>query len=88
MAGKKIDDIMKKGIIEASKEGLTQKKIAEKFGISTTSVSRVIKSFNSGEHQLKEKKAGKKSERSKRIEAIENRILKLEKKIDSLIAKK
>ena len=87
MAGKKIDDKMKKGIIEASKEGLTQKKIAEKFGISTTSVSRVIKSFNSGKHQLKKKKTGKKSERLKRIEAIEKRILQLEKKIDLLISK-
>jgi hypothetical protein len=87
MAGKKIDDIMKKGIIEASKGGLTQKKIAEKFGISATSVGRIIRSHSSGKYIPREKKSGKKSERSKRIEAIEKRILQLEKKIDSFIAK-
>ena len=42
MTTKKIDDNMKKGIIEGGKEGLTQKEIAEKFGISTSSVSRII----------------------------------------------
>ncbi|MFC1838738.1 helix-turn-helix domain-containing protein [Thermodesulfobacteriota bacterium] len=87
MARKKIDDNIKKGIIGAHKEGLTQKKIAEKFGISTTSVSRIIKSHASGSHQPKGKKSKNKSERLRRIEAVEKRILQLEEKIDSFIAK-
>ena len=87
MARKKIDDSLKKEIVDAHKEGLTQKKIAEKFGISTTSVSRIIKSHASGGSQKKEKEAGKKSERLKKIEVIEKRILQLEKRIDSFIAK-
>lgn len=88
MSRKKIDDNIKKGIVEANKEGLTQKKIAEKFGVSTTSVSRIIKSYTSGKYRQKKKETGKKSERLKRIEAVEKRILQLEKKIDSLITKK
>ena len=87
MAGKKINDSVKKGVLESHKKGLAQKKIAEKFGISTTSVSRIIKSHSSGGHKKKGKKTGKKSERLKRIEAVEKRILRLEKKIESFIAK-
>ena len=67
MAGKKINDSVKKGIIDSHKKGLTQKKIADKFGISTTSVSRIIKAHASGDHQKKKKEAGKKSERFKII---------------------
>lgn len=84
MARKKIDDNLKKEIIGAHKEGLTQKKIAEKFGISTTSVSRIIKSHASGSHEPKRKKSKIKSGRLQRIEAVEKRILQLEKRIDSL----
>jgi len=86
MVRKKIDDLIKKGILDAHKEGLTQKKIAEKFGVSTTSVSRVIKSHAPTEPQQGKKEAGKKSERSKRIEAIEKRIQQLEKKLNLLLA--
>lgn len=83
MARKKIDDSLKKEIVDAHKEGLTQKKIAEKFGISTTSVSRIIKSHASGSRKQKRKKSKSKSERLQRIEAVEKRILQLEKRLDS-----
>ena len=87
MARKKIDDSLKKEIVNAHKEGLTQKKIAEKFGISSTSVSRIIKSRASGIKMQKGKKSKNKSERLQRIEAVEKRILQLEKRIESFIAK-
>ena len=87
MAQKKIDDKIKKRIIEAGREGLTQKEIAEKFNVSTSSVSRIMKSHAVAKNRQKKKEAGKKSERTKRIEAVEKRILELEKKIDLLVAK-
>ena len=88
MARKKIDDSLKKEIIGAHKEGLTQKKIAEKFGISTTSVSRIIKSHASVDDQKKKNETGEKSERLKRIEAVEKRILQLEKRIEAFASNK
>lgn len=88
MAGKKIDDITKAGIIDAHKEGLSRKEIAEKFSISPTSVSRIIKTYTAQNDQKSETVTGKKSGRQKRIEAVEKKILQLEKKIDELIAKR
>jgi predicted transcriptional regulator len=88
MAGKKIDDITKIGVIDAHKEGLSRKEIAEKFSISPTSVSRIIKSHTAQKDQKSETVNGKKSDRQKRIEAVEKKILQLEKKIDELIAKR
>ena len=87
MARKRIDDTIKKGVIEAQKKGLTRKKIAEKFGISPTSVSRITKSSIPSDNKPR-KKADKKSERMKRIEALERRLLELEKKIDRITLKK
>ena len=86
MAGKKIDDIIKTGVIDAHKEGLSRKEIAEKFSISHTSVSRIIKAHTPLANQQSETETGKQSERYKKIEAVEKKILQLEKKIDELIA--
>lgn len=88
MAGKKIDDITKTGVIDAHKEGLTRKEIANKFSISPTSVSRIIKEHTPRGYQQSESEIEKESERLKRIEAFEKKIIQLEKKIDELILKK
>jgi len=81
MARRKIDESVKQKIVEARASGLSLKKIADQFGISTTSVSRIIKDKGPP------KTAEKKTDRQKRIEALEIRIADLEKKILDLEAK-
>ena len=80
MGGKKIDETMKQGVISDHKNGVFRKKIAEKFGISLSSVSRIIK-----ENRLPPSKETieprEKTERQKKIEELERRIAQLEKKI-------
>jgi len=81
MVRKKIDESVKQKAIEARASGLSLKKIADQFGISTTSVGRIIKDKGPLET------AGKKTDRQRRIEAIEKKIAQLEKKILDLEAK-
>ncbi len=81
MVRKKIDESVKQKVIEARASGLSLKKIADQFGISTTSVGRIIK--DKGPLEI----AGKQTDRQRRIEAVEKRIAQLEKKILDLEAK-
>ncbi len=81
MVRKKIDESVKQKVIEARASGLSPKKIADQFGISTTSVGRIIKDKGPLET------AGKQTDRQRRIEAVEKRIAQLEKKILDLEAK-
>jgi len=81
MARKKIDESVKQKVVEARARGLSLKKIADQYGISTTSVSRIIKD----KRPLETPK--KKTDRQRRIEALEIRIAELEKKILDLEAK-
>ncbi|NQU14612.1 MAG: helix-turn-helix domain-containing protein [Desulfobacteraceae bacterium] len=81
MAKKKIDESVKQKVVEARASGLSLKKIADQYGISTTSVSRIIK--DKGPLETPKKK----TDRQRRIEALEIRIAELEKKILDLEAK-
>ncbi len=81
MAKKKINESVKQKVVEARASGLSLKKIADQYGISTTSVSRIIK--DKGPLETPEKK----TDRQRRIEALEIRIAELEKKILDLEAK-
>jgi predicted transcriptional regulator len=88
MARKKITETVKQKVVEARKRGLSRNKIAEEFGISLSSVSRIIKG-SGAEHGEKGKIEAKgKTERQKRIEELEIRIEELEKKILDLAARK
>jgi len=87
MPGKKIDDITKTEVINAHKEGLSRKEIAEKFSISPRSAGRIIKAHTPQNDQQSETEAENKPERLIRIEAVEKKILQLEKKIALLIGK-
>ncbi|MBN1850546.1 MAG: winged helix-turn-helix transcriptional regulator [Deltaproteobacteria bacterium] len=81
MAGKKIDDAMKEQILRDFGNGISPKKIAEKLGISVSSVNRIAKT-NPGQDILQaSSKSEEKTARQKKIEDIERRILLLEKKI-------
>ena len=88
MARKRIDETTKQGVMEAHSNGVPRKKIAEKFSISLSSVSKIIKNEGPQHSQEKGIKTKGKTERQKRIEDIEIRIEQLEKKILELEAKK
>jgi len=81
MTGKKIDKKTKQEVIEAYENGAPRKDIAEGFGISLSSVGRILKK-KVPKHSL-EKKTGTvtKTERQKRIEDLEIKIIELEIKI-------
>jgi predicted transcriptional regulator len=81
MGGKKIDETVKQGVISDHKNRVSRKKIAEKFGISLSSVSKIVKEKHP---QLSEKEVIQtkvKTRRQMKIEALERRITKLERKI-------
>ena len=81
MPGKKIDKKTKQGVITAYENGSSRKKIAERFGISLSSVGRIVKK-KVPKHTHEEKtKTDTKTERQKRVADLERRIAELEKKI-------
>ena len=84
MGGKRIDESVKRQVREAHESGLSRKEIAKKFGISPTSVSRIVKETSAGkitEKPVKPTSSPEQEERDKKIEEIERRILDLEKRI-------
>ena len=88
MPGKKIDDITRQKIKEAHARGLSMRKIAREFGIGSSSVDRIVKEEGPQHVQSDETEKMGKTERQLKIEALERRIDKLEKKILGLKAKK
>jgi DNA invertase Pin-like site-specific DNA recombinase len=81
MIKKKIDESVKQKVIEARASGLSLRKIADQFGISPTSVGRIVKEKGHGETTKK------KTDRQRRIETLETKIAELEKKIFEVEAK-
>ena len=88
MARKKIDETTRQKVIKAHKNGQSMRKIAKEFGVGLASVHRIVKEKDL---QKGPKKAATKKvnlERQKRIQALEDRIAELEKKIANLGSKK
>jgi len=83
MAPRKIDEGVREKVREAHGKGLSRKKIAEQFGISPTSVGRIIKEGKGEKPEPKapRPKAEPASEKQKKIDEIERRIMALERKI-------
>ena len=84
MGGKRIDESVKRKVREAHGSGLSRKEIAKRFGISPTSVSRIVKETAAGkipEKAAEPTSSPEQEERDKKIEEIEQRILELEKRI-------
>ena len=81
MSGEKIDDKTKQNVIKAYEKGVSKKKIAKKFGISLSSISKIVKKKVPKYRNEKKAKSDAKIELQKRIEDVERRILELEKKI-------
>lgn len=88
MARKKINETTRQKVIKAHANGQSMRKIAKEFGVGLASVHRIVKEK---ELQKGQKKGAKKKvniERQKRIQALEDRIAELEKKITKLGVKK
>jgi transposase len=81
MSRKKIDEKTKQNVIKAYENGITRKKIAERFSISLSSVGRIVKKKVPKQGHEKKIETDTKTERQKRIEDLERRIAELEKKI-------
>jgi DNA-binding transcriptional MerR regulator len=88
MARKKIDETTKQDVLKAHASGVSRKRIVEQYGISLSSVSRIIKGDGQEHSPEQGIQTQAKTERQKRIEDIERRIAILEKKILDLDAKK
>jgi len=86
MPGKRIDEALRKKIVEAYGKGLSMRAIAEEFGVGLASVSRIVKEkgLQKGQEKVVPRKG--KTERQRRIEALEKRINELEAKILRLSA--
>jgi len=81
MSRKKIDDAIKRKVIQDYGDGISRVKIAEKYGISRSSVGRIVKN-NIEKRDSQNREADKdRRERQRKIEDLEKRILDLEKKI-------
>jgi hypothetical protein len=81
MPRKKIDEKIKQEVIKAYEHEAPRKKIAEQFGISLSSVSRIIKNKVPKHSHEKKTDTDAKTERQKRIEDLERRLIELEIKI-------
>ena len=88
MSGKKIDDKTKQNVIKAYEKGISKKKIAKKFGISPSSVDRIVRKKVTKYSPEKKAKTDAKIELQKRIEDVERKLLELEKKIIEYESKK
>ena len=88
LARKKIDDAVKRKVLEAHERGLTRKKISEECGISVSSVGRIIKERTPQPKKEKAPETGLAPEKQRKLEEIERRIMELEEKILYLEAKK
>ena len=81
MPGKRIDEALRNKIVEAYIKGLSMRAIAKEFGVGLASVSRIVKEKSLQKGQEKAASEKGKTERQKKIEALEKRINELEAKI-------
>ena len=89
MARKRISDETRRKVAEDCKAGLSKKKVAEKHGISVTSVTRIVKEQGGeGPPPKPAVKASKPPEVKQKLSEIERRIRDLEEKILYLEARK
>ena len=82
MAQKKIDEETRQRILEARATGLSIRKIAEQFGVGSSSVGRIVKATPDRRSAEKEKKVHERNALLKeKLSAIERRLVELEEKI-------
>ena len=88
MARRKINETTRQKVIKAHKSGKSMRTIAKEFGVGLASVHRIVKEKELQKGQKKGAKKVVNIERQKRIQALEDRIAELEKKITKLGVKK
>lgn len=88
MAQKKINETIRQKVIEAEASGLPMRKIAKEYGVSLSSVSRIVKEEGAPKAQQGVIAEKDRAERKKRIVELEKRIAELEKKIFEIEASK
>jgi len=88
MAGKRIDEKTRREVRESYTNGVPKKRIAEKFSISVTSVSRIIREKSPGEPMEAGPQKTRDPELKRKIAAIERRIVELEEEILRLETRK
>lgn len=88
MARKKIDETIRQKVIKAEASGLPMRKIAKEYGVSLSSVSRIVKEEGVPKAQQEIIAEKDRAERKKRIQELEKRIAELEKKIFEIEASK
>ena len=81
MAGKRIDETTKLKVIRDHTNRVSRKKIEERFGISLSSVNRIVKEKGLQDSQENTIQTNGKTEKQKRIDNFEKRVAQLEKKI-------
>jgi len=84
MARKTIDESVKKQISESHAKGNPMRKIAREFGISLSSVHRIVTGETAKTPKSKVSKSRDKEERKKKIAELEKKIAALEKKIQEI----
>jgi predicted transcriptional regulator len=84
MARKKIDEAIRQKVTKAHASGLPMRKIAKEYGVSLSSVSRIVKEEGAPSPAQESRLDKEREERKKRIEQIEKRIAELEQKIGEL----
>lgn len=86
---KKISEQIRRKVVEAHSTGLSNNKVAAKFGISATSVARILKENSAQKNEEKVPlNAEKTTEERKKILEMERKISKLEDKISYYESKK
>ena len=88
MARKRIDEAVRKKVIEAHASGLPMRKVARECGVSLSSVHRIVKEKGPQKFQKEIIKRMSTAEKQKRIEELERRIAELEQKILDIEARK
>lgn len=77
----RISDEIRQKVIEAGANGLSPRELAEKFGISISSVRRILKEKHTKSTSDGMSKNKAQTERQRKIKDIERRIAELEEKI-------
>ena len=88
MARTKIDEPIRQKVIEAQASGLPMRKIAKEYGVSLSSVSRIVKEQGAPKAQQEAIVEKDRAGRKKRIEELEKRIAELEKNISEIETRK
>ena len=81
MKGKKIEDAVVQAVLKAHENGVARRAIAEQYDISLRSVGRLLKTQTTKNGQSSQDDHQPNLDRMRRIEALEKRIIALEKKI-------